>query len=220
MFHVKLIAIVYILNCIKYSDGQKYFPHVGFDYHVLDPIKAIKNYCPDYISCYERRLNDGKNHTHLELLKPGNGTCCIPCQCDDLCFHRGDCCYDKQLEQEHVDRSHIHVYRSGKENLTCWRAHTSDHFTDSQFLLLQDCVATDTDSSVTGLRDKCLNPSWDNIEENTPVYSKIDGGHYRNIFCAKCSNVVHDCVPWTVMVSCFNDIEASQLTSVRNGSGL
>ncbi|KAH3739070.1 hypothetical protein DPMN_045717 [Dreissena polymorpha] len=219
MLLVKRFSIVFILSFINVIDVGTHFPHVGFDYYVRDPIKAIKNYCPSYVSCSERHANDNQNLTHLELPEVNNGTCCIPCKCDDMCFHRGDCCYDKQLHQEHVDRSRINVYRSAEENITCWQAHTYQGFIDHAFLLLQDCDAPGNDPEVNDLREKCFNPSWDSMEENTPVYSKIDGGHYRNIFCAKCSNSVHDFVPWTVELGCYYDIDAFQLISVWNGSG-
>ncbi|KAH3894227.1 hypothetical protein DPMN_018383 [Dreissena polymorpha] len=99
------------------------------------------------------------------------------------------------------------------ENITCWQAHTYEGFIDHAFLLWQDCDAPGNDPEVNDLREKCLNPSWD-------MYSKNDGGHFRNIFCAKCSKSVNDFVPWTVQLGCYTEMNAFELISVWNGSGL
>jgi hypothetical protein len=144
--------------------------------------KLDVHYCGFEQSCKQTNLD----------VKLKNNSCCLPCECTDVCKEKDTCCHDKEgrddtrnvIPQECIPA----LYLPG------------DTWIDRDFGVLSyfvrtRCPVTFKDNYI---KDKCENRKPKSLQELVFVSSKDGKVIYKNEFCALCHQK-SDVVSWKII---------------------
>ena len=173
-------------------------------------------FCPDQPVCsvddsQERnhtihRLNSVLNFTYIttgiERIKSAIGMCCLPCSCSETCHKYSYCCPTKYL----IDN----IPTENPTKRDCIAATSKSYkiksIIDSRYLSYFMVTHCFLDTSNQTILSKCENPLSVNMDERTPVTSKLTGQTYWNEYCALCNNDADHILPWHSTAHFIEDI--------------
>lgn len=167
--------------------------------------EGILTYCPAVRSCYSDNVF-GNTNVYAQTDGAGWG-CCVPCDCSEDCFAKGNCCHDK--EEERFRRNDSVTFTS--DGMTCvsvyqigqYSLEIQDTFFRYHVMLQQKCLNAETEDTANSENVmRCHFPSGEYVDDVTPVTSATSLVSYRNKYCAACNNDSDNILTWQQHVLC------------------
>lgn len=163
--------------------------------------EAIQGYCPLLKTCYKTQVPPVEEET-------GEG-CCISCDCDDDCFARASCCYDKEPERYRQPNNGTWTI-DGRNCVSAFSISTQSIFQNALPVLLAGTCPFQYAANKTvdvEIRNRCLYPNDSRLDDITPVTSNVTFTNYRNKFCAICHNDTSNLLVWSQEIRCESGAE-------------
>ncbi|XP_076458526.1 uncharacterized protein LOC143292224 [Babylonia areolata] len=144
-------------------------------------------------------------------------TQCHNCQCDSLCYVRGDCCLDKLLgdAKDHliINVTSQTLSSRPRQNFGCYSTSFKSQLPWMPYFFIDSCPEDFSDTHVQNECHKALstNGSVSVLEELRsvwPVWSSSSDFLYRNKFCALCCGEDDQALrDWTLEVVCHGNTQ-------------
>ena len=177
------------------------------------PMKGIKMYCSNVVGCFTNVTEYLVFDFDGNIVE--NQNCCVECKCDEMCFERGDCCFD--LAKNDSMATEVRLNNPG---VTCTKTVVSvvpSELRRHNYMLQDKCPDSYLDARVV---QSCEYPDKSKMSEMTPYfYRRIEenyqkGENYRNVWCLRC-NVLElnetQMVPWDLLTKCPHDLAVNRL---------